>query len=304
MTLNVTNSSVSGSVNGSSNTIETTQYMSANYGHFSVDSASAPNSIAGEGTLSGRWYTVKEYEGGTLVHDYIPAVSLDGTKVGFYDKITDEWVLCSAGAAWQPGPAVSGELPDTPVEPEPELPYEELEYLTIPVSSYFDTGVKLDKEVIWELDIAPIVSGSSTYYAGSSGGSQYTRIGINNKKWYVYNTSGPTATNGTRYYVKYTLPLKTSSVGWKLQVDNGTTYTGSTSRVSSINTTTLRSKYSNSYNGLGGNYYGMDITYGGTHIGDYIPVRRKSDNVVCFYNKIDETYLTAASGTWTAGPTL
>lgn len=185
---------------------------------------------------------------------------------------------------------------------EPELPYIELEYLNIPTGSYFDTNVKMDKEIIWELDIAPIVSGNTAYYAGSSGGSQYTRIGIYQQKWYVYNTSGPAATNGVRYKVKYTLPLKTSSVGWKMQVDNGTTYTGSTSRVSTINTTTLRSRYSTSYNGLCGKYYKMDITYDGTKVSDYIPVKRRSDNVVCFYNKIDETYLLPASGTWEAGP--
>lgn len=298
--LTVTNSSASCTVNGSGATVPDSYYARGNYGHFSIDGASGPNSTSGEGTLSGRWYTVKEYEGGTLVHDYVPAKSLDGTKVGFYDKLTDTWVLCTAGNAWVEGPTVDGS--DSP-QPEPTIPYDELEYLTIPVSSYFDTGVKLDKEVIWELDIAPIVSGSSTYYAGSSGGSQYTRIGINNKKWYVYNASGATATNGTRYYVKFTLPLKSSTASWKVSVNNGTTTSGSTTRVTNIGTTTLRSKYSSSYNGLGGNYYGMDITYGGTKVGDYIPVRRKSDGVVCFYNKIDDTYLTSASGTWTAGPT-
>lgn len=93
-----------------STTWDKSNFSVSHWGHFHIDGCSKDASLSGEATLSGRWYYVKETLGGTLVHNYIPAKSLDGTKVGFYDTITDQWVLCSAGAAWSAGPESNGLL--------------------------------------------------------------------------------------------------------------------------------------------------------------------------------------------------
>lgn len=99
--------------------VNTTQYRTSwaksnfsvsHWGHFHIDGCSKDASLSGEATLSGKWYSLVERVNNVIVHYYIPAKSLDGTKVGFYDTITDQWVLCSAGAAWSAGPESNGLL--------------------------------------------------------------------------------------------------------------------------------------------------------------------------------------------------
>lgn len=93
----------------------TTNWGKANFrvnhwGKFHIDGCSKDASIAGEAGISGRIYYLKETLGGELVHDYIPARTPDNSKIGFYDTISGQWVLRSAGAAWGAGPDSNGLL--------------------------------------------------------------------------------------------------------------------------------------------------------------------------------------------------
>lgn len=94
---------VSLSIDGVTNTWGPNNFNITNWGVFHLDGCSASGSVTGDGTLRGRYGNVSEYMDGVLVRSYIPAKSLDGTKVGFYEVATDTWLLPSAGSV-TPGP--------------------------------------------------------------------------------------------------------------------------------------------------------------------------------------------------------
>lgn len=193
-----------------------------------------------------------------------------------------------------------------------DLPYIKLEYIQASGTQYIDTGYKASQATKTEMLIQTVNTTSTFVPFGSRGyySNDYI-IGIdyNDRNYIQYNTN-------TAIYTSYGegAPLRNTLMTVSLDntkgritynntnIDMIPTDTGSFSCPVNLYLGCLNDngtvKYSQPYK-----LYSCKIYNGETLTRDYIPVKRKSDNAICLYDKVSEEFFTnAGSGVFTAGP--
>ena len=201
--------------------------------------------------------------------------------------------------------------------------YTQVEYVQNATNTLVKTGVVPGTLSSMKIDLlvtASLPSGDSgsTFYifeAREAGGSIFGIGGPQSGKKISGNaifgggvggvTSGITRTNGNQYHVVYTVADGTQT----LDVENLTTSATDTQSLSytTINSTTAElCLFGNTSADTNRIYQNNKVHYAkfwrdGVLVLDLIPVKRKSDNVVGFYNKVDGRFLTATEGSLTAG---
>lgn len=194
--------------------------------------------------------------------------------------------------------------------PAPVLPYIELDYIESTATQYINT--LFNPSNLTKLEISFAMYNLIAYQA-------LCGVRYSNKYMYMLNTEGTSANNKeVGYYTNYnkfnlsfsTWNVKTLYIQDKNQFSISNE-NGSDSRTFTTGTFTINNPiYLFGFND-GGNVerigntriYYCKIYDNGLLVRDFIPVRRKSDNEVCLYEKCNnEFYINAGTGVFTAGP--
>ena len=190
------------------------------------------------------------------------------------------------------------------------LPYTELEYIESTGTQYIDTGLDISNGLDIEINYLLTSAGTELYNplfgcqnTSSPWNSCYMRYNTTSNKLDVKGYSNPTFSFSlnTQYDMRY----KNTLTNLKFDINYVTNYNQTIS-----NTFNSYSLYlMGLHNGESSHKSYMRLYYAiirnissGNIIHFYIPVKRKSDNVICLYDKITEEFFTnAGTGDFVAG---
>ena len=255
-------------------------------------------------------YSVKIYDNGTLVRDFVPAKRNSDGVVGLYDTVNNVFYTNSGTGSFFAGPAVND-----PVVVAPCGSYTELEYIESSGTQIIDTGFVYDNNtrVIWDMQMTTQLPLSANNNSGVGYvNTDYERLGLsfNNSTLNLYkaystgNTVLPTInTDNNRHVIEINSPVN------KAYVD-GIEYTFN-SAVGNINnnhnlTLPLFAWLGNTgyREYFTGRMYSVKIYDNGTLARNMVPARN-SDGVVGLCDTVnDKFYTNAGTGTFTAGPAV
>lgn len=195
-----------------------------------------------------------------------------------------------------------------------DLPYIKLEYIQASGTQYINTGHKASQATKTEMLVETInLTGTFVPFGSRGYYSNDYIIGINytSKNYIQYNTNTAIYTSDGSSSVLLNTLMTVSLDNTKGRITYNNTNidmtpidTGSFSCPVNLYLGCLNDngtiKYAQAYK-----LYSCKIYDGATLIRDYIPVKRKSDNAICLYDKISEEFFTnAGSGVFTAGPVV
>lgn len=193
------------------------------------------------------------------------------------------------------------------------LPYTELEYIESTGTQYIDTGFKPTNTSGFKtiIGIAENVGDDHIFGARDSNG-RFTAIQTNLLTYVGFNaTNNPRAirnsnlpTGPITFENNYLNQRKMSVYGEGI-ASNSFQGLSFNDTLSNMNISVYIAGAYNNGNPIYHKYrqYETILTNGNEIVGDFIPVKRKSDNVICMYDKITETFYTnSGSGTYIAGP--
>lgn len=180
----------------------------------------------------------------------------------------------------------------------PPLPYIELEYIQSSGSQYINTGFKPNsntKIIITFMKVGNIID-YERLFGSMSNSSATTLLRSNRSNSFEYKLNNSVKTSVTiNANTQYTIEATNSYI----KLNNSTS---NFSAVSYTATTNLELLHNHDRYGTF-RVYSCKVYDNGTLIRDFVPAKRKSDNVICLYDKVTETFYTnAGSGTFTAGP--
>ena len=185
-----------------------------------------------------------------------------------------------------------------------ELPsgFTQIEYLESSGSQYINTGIFTDYKTNFEIDFLTTNTFSTTYNANGSGygyifGSANDRLSLN---------TYPATNGGELYYFNRAInPYITSGVRTQISlIGNTFTTSNGTQNIDrgsfSASATSLKI-FSNATNGSCGHVklYSFKIYDDTTLVRDFVPVMRKSDNILGLYDKVhNQFYTNQGTGTF------
>ena len=190
--------------------------------------------------------------------------------------------------------------------------YDCLEYLESTGTQYIDTGyVTTSSNYSYEIDIIPTTIGSFYSYMGFMASSTNPRAGLHEYSG-TFMIGANATTNATGHS-----PIKDQRVRLKavfksgnqrlykdgvLVVSNATTFNHS---ANTLSTHIFARNYSSGRNQSKIKLFEALIYEGNYPVRRFVPVRRKSDNVLGLYETFTKTFCAnSGTGTFTAGPTL
>lgn len=228
-------------------------------------------------------------QNGSLVRDFVPARRKSDNVVGLYDTVNEQFYT-NAGTGEFIGAYSSEEL-------------DRLQYLVSPANSYFDTGLQPGNTANWEVDLTLSVQSSSAINTGIIyiGSSYYESWVVNGTNKFDFRWNNKKLTE-----LDYTIGDKRNVIYKRV---NGTIYfkidnQESTYANSGLRAVNLIIGRAESTDGIK-HFYKCKIYMENTLKKEYIPVKRKSDNVVGFYDLVDKTFSPSTGGSqFTAGPIL
>ena len=184
-----------------------------------------------------------------------------------------------------------------------ELPYVSLQYIQSSATQYIDTGIKPNPTI--DIEITFKHTGSNTSYWDrafgqnqSAGNAKYQLEAVGVPSWKV-GLNGVTANismNARNQFEKF--KLKGNGQYYLNDVLKGNLNTSTTNN---YNIWLFRGYDRYSYIAVSRARLWQDNIL----VRDLIPVKRKSDNAICMYDLITDTFFTnAGSGTFIAGPEI
>ena len=233
-----------------------------------------------------RLYYCKIWDGDNLVRDFIPVIDPNNV-VCLYDKVTEDYFYNQGTEVFIPS--------------ETET-YRTYEYIGSNAEPYIDTEFNPtnNTRVRTEIEFLEAPTSYWEFLFGSRDNyhvAEYT-CAYNSSSWY---TGFATADQ------RPSTPYRTINTTYRIDKDknafsvNGTTTNNTTGTFSGANSLTF---FANKNNGTVGGFsrtkfYYFKIYDNGTLVRDLIPVARKGDNAVCFYDIINDTfYENAGTGTF------
>ena len=275
----------------------------------------------------GRWYYLKVYEDDGLIKDYIPARRKSDNVLGMYEKLGDKFYINSGTGNFIAGPEVfdGSQLQQNLLEIREELnteldtlhsvfgafinSYTKLEYIESTGTQYIDTLVNpVTNKTYIEIKITSTLPASGSVFGVSvDNGNTYfgSILGTTHSfEFYMYNwdyQSYMVADNSNTHPNQI---IKYNSSGRYITDFNGNVYASKTNNIGTFsiakNMTIFRW---NSNATWSGKIYYCKLWNDQTLIRDLVPVKRKSDNVICMYDKVTRQYFTnQGTGNFIAGP--
>lgn len=274
----------------------------------------------------GRWYYLKIYEDDGLIKDYIPARRKSDNIVGLFDKVNNIFYTNAGTGDFVAGPEVfdGSQLQQNLLQLQAELntqldnmyiafpelyrPYIELEYIESTGTQYIDTLQKGNSNTKIELKFynsytsssEKAVFGSRTYPR-----SNCLMIGFYSNGWVCYNNDEGAFAN-----------ILNKVTDLKLVKNNMYVLNSSTQQYELVKTYNSGSFTTPSNMILFGERRDNDVTQLSSIkvyyckiydedvlVRDFIPVKRKSDDEICMYDKVTKQFFTnQGTGNFIAGP--
>lgn len=251
------------------------------------------------------------YVDNVLVRDLVPCFRKSDSVAGMYDLVNNTFYTNAGTGTFSVGPNVKNPYKIMFPIKHKSVPYERLEYIQSSGSQYINSGVNTGTNIKLDYEYeatayngsnfcAPIAARVSATSNSISHGfnSNSTYFGFGNNSEFSLS---PYFTLNTRYHiVQDKTAVYVNDVKKTYPSTQTTTFT------------TLLNLYlfARNNNGSVGNYFWGKIYYVKIYNNDelvrnFIPVRRKSDNVICMYDLVENKFYTnSGSGTFTAGPVI
>lgn len=259
-------------------------------------------------------YSMKIYQDGELIRDYIPAIHIVDGKIGLWDKINNNFNPMLGTGSYEIGNVVDTNINSHFIDLYKN--YSLYDYVKTDGNSYFDTGYNATPNSKLIFDFA-IASNHDDYsgYSGIAG----ARNAISNKwsLWFFYSSRqmhesfksdsstdvnfGDTITNDDRLLV-----TMDSSSGINLVRDGSTIGTYSKTYTNTSNDLDILLSATNatstmSYSIL--KIYGAKLYEGTSLVRDLLPVKRKSDSKFGLYDLVTGTFIDKSGGGTISGGT-
>lgn len=248
--------------------------------------SSSSNNIASQMM---RLYYCKIWDGDTLVRDFIPVID-ENNVVCLYDKVSQAYFYNQGEDSFIPSETIT---------------YKTFAYVGTNAEGYIDTGFKPDNNTRVRTEFEFLTTPTSTweFLFGSRDNYHVAEFtcAYNSSSWF----SGFRTTD-----VRPTSPARAINTTYRIDKNKNSLWVNGTTTTDTYGTFTGSYNmvfFGNVANGtFGGNshakcYY-FKIYDNGTLTRDFIPVLRKSDNVPCFYDLVNnEFYTNAGTGTFLYG---
>lgn len=180
------------------------------------------------------------------------------------------------------------------------LPYIELEYIQSTGTQWIDTNIIPSADTKVEIQVSDVSVNDAILLAHDWSGDGFCLSTSNHDKanhigWHYTGVWQAVTTNRTQLnkieLYRGSIRLNDTQVTTNTNT-NGRTYTSALKLFGGIDS------HYNSFK-----LYYLKLYNGETLLRDFIPVTRKSDNVICLYDKVSDTFFTnAGTGVFTAGP--
>lgn len=249
-------------------------------------------------------YGCRVWNNGTLQRDMVPCKRLSDNTLGMYDLVSEQFFTNTASnSSFSAGPESIGQiekLQATILEPIFPPEYEQLEYLQSSGTQYIDTNVKLTSDDIVKCKFEITASTSSmadAIYGCHSAGIFFVLLIRNPIQARVGTSSNQVSSTNYELNTIYDTSLTNGTY-----IENGTTYTFTPhTGFTNLPSCYVMARNQDASMPVSAKVYSFEIVnkFNG------IPCRRKSDNVLGFYDTISKTFFTnAGTGTFTAGPSV
>ena len=179
--------------------------------------------------------------------------------------------------------------------------YTELEYIQSTGTQYIDTGTIPNQDTVIKIDMGDLVFEQDVTIFSANGQNwspdTYLLASFDNNIWWCYGGNIEIPISDT---ARYTISVQ----GGNVSIDNTVIRSDSTASGGTFSNLLLMK--TNNYKRFGSyKLYNLKMYNNDTLIRDFIPVKRNSDNVICLFDKISETYFTnQGTGTFIAGPKI
>ena len=249
----------------------------------------AYNKGNGQDMHTERLYSAKIYDNGTLVRDFIPCRTSDGT-VGLWDNINSVLYTNAGTGAFIGGPLSSVSLPSG---------YRRLEYIQSSGTQYIDTGIVPKNNTRVDADCDITYGTDWIMILGSYDYNAYFSWWANASKIYAYYGSQNKSGNGV--------------TGKQTMIANGSKWSASANSFvfSDASFTAHSTMYlfsvhngGNSYANASMKLYSCQIYDNGTLVRDFVPCINASGEIGLFDMVNRQFYGNAGTGTFTAGPVV
>ncbi len=228
-------------------------------------------------------YSVKLWNGNTLVRDFVPARRESDGVLGMYDLANNQFYTNAGTGEFTAGPVV---LPDG---------FTTLEYIQSTGTQYIDTGI-----------IPDYTQYSYSWQFKMNNSEPAMFMGANGNMLIRYE-NGRYSMAGGQVSVPYTLntdliaELNVAVGGARSGTVNGTSLTGS--NASQQNNIYIFNLGNQTGYATAGKIYYSKIYRNGSVIQDLVPAKRNSDNELGMYDTVNgQFYTNAGTGAFTAGP--
>jgi hypothetical protein len=197
---------------------------------------------------------------------------------------------------------------------EPE--HIELEYIQSTGTQYILTSLLISGgyKIVADILMTSGVTGENSFfgwkdYSDSPQEGMECYFNSGKPSAWIRSTSTVTLGNATAYYnqlIHY--ELEETSSGTTLTLNNSTTYSSSVKLSRASNTPAMIFAYNSEGTAdylFKGKLYSLKIYQNNVLVADYVPCRLNKYNIVCLYDKVNNTYLfNQGSGSFTAGPVV
>ena len=243
-------------------------------------------------------YGCKIYLSGTLIRDFIPCKY--NNKIGLWDTINGSFLGNAGTGEFVAGPKVGPKTLKVKTVDKNNL-YKKLEYLQSTGTQYIDTGVKFTAGFSCDIKFNMLSTSGDIDILSSSRNDNYLLVSYLNGTPRIY-LNGASRNITMPYNTVHTVNMNYNGSTLTYTVDNTTTYTVSKSNATA-NSNLLLFARSSSYGFSKAVLYYCKIWNGDTLVKDLIPVEKASDNTICLYDLISNTFLeNSGTGEFAAGP--
>lgn len=287
-------------------------------------------SAASGNAFYGRIYNIKfKDSNGNIVRDYVPVMEKSTGTFGLYEKINDEFKVNEGTGTFTSGPNTIDaegegetstiyvdykksdrntteniELTENGTDTEEETDYIKIEYIQSTGTQYIDTGINPDDTTVVQAKFIYTNYGGGDFIGSGSDDGDYSSFRFFRYGSYTYLDYGNGNSNriSTSFITSTTDPYEIEYGNRYLKNLENDNIVMSDSSVSF--TQKQRTIHINSTNDYGIIYY-VKIYKNNTLVRDLIPVKRKSDLVICMYDRVNNEFLeNAGTDTFIAGPIL
>lgn len=245
--------------------------------------------------IASKIYSCKIYDNGTLVRDYIPCYRKSDRVIGLYDTVNDVFYVNAGTGEFKRGPIV--DIPNA---------YQEVEYIESSGTQYIDSGVNAQSGLtLYSIFQSQNIT-QTRIVGASTGGYDAVRLALLTSAGdgYLVNQYG-TINN---ILSSYTLDTNKHS----LENDNGTLkYDGIVIDTTTAQTFDIQKSlyvFASRSTTILTSYIRImccSISNNNVLVRDFIPVYRKSDNVIGLYDLVNGVFYTnAGTGTFTKGSNI